>query len=203
MTHVTSKLTAKNRDQLRNPALGTRVYGYLFLYLFIWTFTRRANGPIPSWRCVARYAVWFSIDLWPLRVVVAYRLYSSPRCRCPWRTPGYLHRVCKMNFFSPVVPSPSILCLQSALTLLVGHTKGIRPVKTWVVGCWRGYLTVTGARCRLAYGPVDASHGLTSREGFSILVWKTLAGIILVTNVFVFRCYTSQVNISFNSSQLC
>ena len=26
--------------------------------------------------------------------------------------------------------------------------KGIRPVKNWVVGCWRGYLS--GARCRLA-----------------------------------------------------
>ena len=25
----------------------------------------------------------------------------------------------------------------------------------WVVGCWRGYLS--GARCRLAYGPADAT----------------------------------------------
>ena len=32
---------------------------------------------------------------------------------------------------------------------------GIRPVKNWVVGCWRGYLS--GARCRLAYGPADAT----------------------------------------------
>jgi len=38
--------------------------------------------------------------------------------------------------------------------------KGIRPVKNWVVGCWRGYLS--GARCRLAYGPADvtATHCL-------------------------------------------
>jgi len=36
---------------------------------------------------------------------------------------------------------------------LVGR-KGTRPVKTWVVGCWRGY--VSGVRCRLAYGPADA-----------------------------------------------
>jgi len=28
-------------------------------------------------------------------------------------------------------------------------------VKNWVVGCWRGYLS--GARCRLGYGPADAS----------------------------------------------
>ena len=42
----------------------------------------------------------------------------------------------------------------------LGGRKGIRPVKNWAVGCWRGYLS--GARCRLAYGPVDftATHCL-------------------------------------------
>jgi len=44
----------------------------------------------------------------------------------------------------------------SALTLLVGRQEG-RPAckKTWVVSCWHGYLS--GARCRLAYGPTDAT----------------------------------------------
>jgi len=44
----------------------------------------------------------------------------------------------------------------SALTLLVGRQKG-HPAcrKLGVVGCRRGYLP--GARCRLAYGPVDAT----------------------------------------------
>jgi len=37
----------------------------------------------------------------------------------------------------------------------LGVRKGIRPVKNWVVGCWRGYLS--GARCRLAYGPADST----------------------------------------------
>jgi len=38
---------------------------------------------------------------------------------------------------------------------LIGR-KGIQPVKnTRVVGCWRGYLS--GASCRLAYGPADAT----------------------------------------------
>jgi len=37
----------------------------------------------------------------------------------------------------------------------LGGRKGIRPVKNWVVGCWRGYLSE--ARCRLAYGPADAT----------------------------------------------
>ena len=43
----------------------------------------------------------------------------------------------------------------SALTLLVGGRKDIWPVKNWVVGCWHGYLS--GVRCRLAYGPADAT----------------------------------------------
>jgi len=37
----------------------------------------------------------------------------------------------------------------------LGGRKGIWPVKNWVVGCWRGYLS--GARCRLAYSPADAT----------------------------------------------
>ena len=37
----------------------------------------------------------------------------------------------------------------------LGGRKGIRPVKNWVVRCWCGYLS--GARCRLAYGPADAA----------------------------------------------
>jgi len=37
----------------------------------------------------------------------------------------------------------------------LGGRKGIRPVTNWVVWCWHGYLC--GARCRLAYGPADAT----------------------------------------------
>jgi len=37
----------------------------------------------------------------------------------------------------------------------LGDRKGIRPVKNWVVGCWHGCLS--GARCRLASGPTDAT----------------------------------------------
>jgi len=37
----------------------------------------------------------------------------------------------------------------------LGGRKGIRPVKHWMVGCWRGYMS--GARCWLAYGPADAT----------------------------------------------
>ena len=37
----------------------------------------------------------------------------------------------------------------------LGGRKGIQPVKIRVVGYWHGYLS--GARCRLAYGPADAT----------------------------------------------
>jgi len=42
----------------------------------------------------------------------------------------------------------------------LGGRKGIRTVKNWLVGCWRGYLS--GVRCRFAYGPADttATHYL-------------------------------------------
>ena len=33
MTHVTCKLTAKNRDQLRNPTLGNRVWATFLPFL--------------------------------------------------------------------------------------------------------------------------------------------------------------------------
>ena len=43
----------------------------------------------------------------------------------------------------------------SALTLLVERQEGHPACKNRVVGCWRGYLS--GARCRFAYGPADAT----------------------------------------------
>jgi len=49
----------------------------------------------------------------------------------------------------PIIRLPSVLW-----HCWLGGRKGIRPVKNWVVGCWHSYLS--GARCRLAYGPADA-----------------------------------------------
>ena len=45
--------------------------------------------------------------------------------------------------------------LQSALMLLVGRQEGHPACKKRVAGCWHGCLS--GARCRLAYGPADAT----------------------------------------------
>jgi len=66
---------------------------------------------------------------------------SSCSIRKVWHVWFYIHS------FPDSVPSVLWRCW-------LGGRKGIRPVKKWVVGCWRGYLS--GARCRLAYGPVDA-----------------------------------------------
>ena len=49
----------------------------------------------------------------------------------------------------------SVLVAFSALTLLVGRQEGHPACKKRVVVCWRGCLS--GARCRLAYGPADAT----------------------------------------------
>ena len=51
----------------------------------------------------------------------------------------------------------------------LGGRKGIQPVKNWVVGCWHGSLS--GARCRLAYVPADATatHFLASVKSRLVL----------------------------------
>ena len=56
-------------------------------------------------------------------------------------------------FICPVICPP--LVAFSALTLLIGRQEGHPACKNWVVVCWCGYLS--GARCRLAYGPADAT----------------------------------------------
>ena len=55
----------------------------------------------------------------------------------------------------------------------LGGRKGNRPVKNWVVRCWRGYLS--GARCRLAYAqlmplPLTVSCFSKIQIGFTFLV---------------------------------
>jgi len=52
------------------------------------------------------------------------------------------------SFITPGLPSVLWRCW-------LGGRKGIQPVKNWVVRCRCGYLS--GARCRLAYGPADAT----------------------------------------------
>jgi len=66
-----------------------------------------------------------------------------------------------------------------ALTLLVGRQEGHPACKNRVVGCWRGYLF--GARCRLAYGPADATatHCLASVKSRLVLpFWYRLTWVV-------------------------
>ena len=58
-------------------------------------------------------------------------------------------QICIVPCIVPVFVPSVLWCCCS------GCRKGIRPVKNWVVGCWHGFLS--GARCRLAYGPADAT----------------------------------------------
>jgi len=47
MTYVTCRLTAKNRDQLRNSTLGNRVWA-TFTFLLGWMNYWKKNLPIPA-----------------------------------------------------------------------------------------------------------------------------------------------------------
>jgi len=69
--------------------------------------------------------------------------------------------------------SSPIYCLQCFDGVYLGGRKGIRPVKNWVVRCWRGYLS--GARCRFAYAqlmplPLTVSCFSKIQIGFTFLV---------------------------------
>jgi len=50
MTHVTCRLTAKNRDQLRNPSLGNRVWATFLSFIITVTSQERAQPCFQSWR---------------------------------------------------------------------------------------------------------------------------------------------------------
>ena len=72
----------------------------------------------------------------------------------------YMHRllayiICSFTYHFLAFLTYRLLFAFSALTLLVGLQEGHPACKNWVVGCWCGYLS--GARCRLAYGPADAT----------------------------------------------
>ena len=69
-------------------------------------------------------------------------------CHCYFA--AWLHWLAVIYFILCRMILPSVLW-----RCWLGGRKGIRPVKNGVVRCWRGYLS--GARCRLAYGPADAT----------------------------------------------
>ena len=71
------------------------------------------------------------------------------RCRHSWSCCDRpLLSVINWKYFCSSLPSVLWRCW-------LGDRKGIRPVKNWALGCWHGYWS--GARCRVAYGPADAT----------------------------------------------
>ena len=81
-----------------------------------------------------------------------YVMHAKRPKRCNKRLGGHTLGFA-MHFIAQIYFILLIPC--SALMLLVGRQEGHPACKNWVVGYWRGYLS--GARCRLAYGPADAT----------------------------------------------
>jgi len=95
-----------------------------------------------------------------------------------------IHRSAQFIFEYFLYALPSVLW-----RCWLGSRKGIRPVKNGVgvVGFWRNYLS--GARCRLAYVPADATaiHCLASVKSRLVLpFWYRLTRVVLDKGPFVF-----------------
>jgi len=98
----------------------------------------------PHWTATTRLLVG-TVQLWPGSITECSQHMN-------WTDLQQVNPVTRHIYWSSV----SLSLLPSVLwRCWLGSRKGIRPVKNWVVGFWRGYLS--GARCRLAYGPADAT----------------------------------------------
>ena len=88
----------------------------------------------------------------PLTPVIQYDYYYYLTTVCDtlitWGISSSILRT--LRKYNGIVRLPSVLW-----RCWLGGRKGIRPVKNWAVGCWRGYLS--GLRCTLAYSPDDAT----------------------------------------------
>ena len=104
--------------------------------------------PVNSLRTRGAHSI-YCIRIWQLKII-----HYQGRGRTEWARRNDNFRVpqqhCAFSSFFFLLCVPSVLW-----RCWLGGRKGIRPVKTWVVGCWHGYLS--GARCWLAYGPADAT----------------------------------------------
>ena len=94
-----------------------------------------------TWPQLATPLVWRALWLHSTETI----LHVHPRCN-----QHHWHTAAVEGLISDTLHVPSVLWC-----CWLGGRKGMRPVKNWVVGYWRGYLS--GARCRLAYGPADAT----------------------------------------------
>jgi len=78
------------------------------------------------------------------------------------------------NYFTYLLTVPSVLW-----RCWLGGRKGIWPVKNWVVGCWRGYMS--GSRGRFAYGPVmqlSITISCSSKSRLVLPFWCRLTRVV-------------------------
>ena len=149
-----------------------RVHDYVFRAAWVstrtaltrrWRSTAMCVSPV-NWRRRRTYApkptcmrsLSRSLSLFPVAARSILEHSSSRFDSIRYVNPFVLQK--NRPFDSPVVIQFFLLiyCIVSVLWhCWLGGRKGIRSVKKWVVGCWRGYLS--GARCRLAYSPADAT----------------------------------------------
>ena len=160
MTRVTCRLTAKNQNQLRNPTLDDRVWATFTFYLCCrivqYKVIELFSGEVKTTDAQTGETVWKRKWVFLLQCIIVN--YYVRNCVS---IVGRLilvivfmksAKICNHFYFIWIenVNLPSVLWY-----CWLDGRKGIRPVKNWEVRCWRGYLS--GARCRLAYGPADAT----------------------------------------------
>jgi len=92
----------------------------------------------------------------------------------------FLYTIARNTYKIALITSNWQAGITAALTLLVGRQEEHPACKNWAVGCWHGYLS--GARCRLAYGPADAiaTHcQLASvKSGLVLPFWYRLTWVV-------------------------
>jgi len=132
------------------------------------------------WQC----SVWESSWRWSLQVTfwccanALWNIACSHEQQNPTEQTRYwlnfCFSYCKLfcvSFRARTMPSVLWRCWLS-------DRKGIQPVKDWVVGCWHGYLSA--ARCRLAYGPADATDVCRFSKSWLVLhFWYRLTGVVI------------------------
>ena len=149
--------------------------GYLYLYLFLYCCHWLKSLPMQTyWCCHCMVDALNAVHYWTAVVVTVTPVLSlTSSITSPTWLDSPTTRSVGCFYFIYSVADTTFLSVQSRLSnhifrlcVLVfvpsvlwrcwlGGRKGIRPVKNWVVGCWHGYLS--GARCRLAYGPADST----------------------------------------------
>jgi len=138
--------------------------------------------------CLQDYLIWYD----PMNSIVmqcyvpddscSYKIKITERCSdMHTLTHNFWHFLLSIIFINETNLNISInkLIAFSALTQLVWWQEGHPTCKKWVVGCWRVYLS--GARCRLAYSPADATatHSLASVKSRLVLpFWYRLTRVV-------------------------